>query len=113
ISAMNISSIQHVKVLAAAQKHVDNSISKTCNGATDDTVGSVDELYHLARKLGCKAVSYYRDGSREGQVLNSMKSASTDKPLEDNNLTGEPDEETERFVSPHTSETTETHRVNR
>lgn len=73
ISAMSISSIQHVKVLAAAQKHVDNSISKTCNGAKDDTVESVDELYHLARKLGCKAVSYYRDGSREGQVLNAMK----------------------------------------
>src|SRR5580765_4159723 len=73
ISAMNISSIQHVKVLAAAQKHVDKSISKNCNGATDDTVESVDELYHLARKLGCKAVSYYRDGSRENQVLNNMK----------------------------------------
>jgi ribonucleoside-diphosphate reductase alpha chain len=73
ISAMNIDSIQHVKVLAAAQKHVDNSISKTCNGATNDTLESVDELYHLARKLGCKAVSYYRDGSRENQVLNAMK----------------------------------------
>lgn len=73
ISAMAITSTQHVKVLAAAQKHVDNSISKTCNGAKDDTVESVDELYHLARKLGCKAVSYYRDGSREGQVLNTMK----------------------------------------
>lgn len=74
ISAMKINSLQHVKVLAAAQKQVDNSISKTCNGAKDDTVESVDELYHLARKLGCKAVSYYRDGSREGQVLNTMKS---------------------------------------
>lgn len=73
ISAMSISSLQHVKVLAAAQKHVDNSISKTCNGSKDDTVESVDELYHLARKLGCKAVSYYRDGSREGQVLNAIK----------------------------------------
>ena len=73
ISAMKIKSLEHVKVLAAAQKHVDNSISKTCNGATDDTVESVDELYHLARELGCKAVSYYRDGSRENQVLNSMK----------------------------------------
>ena len=72
ISAMSISSIQHVKVLAAAQKHVDNSISKTCNGARDDTVESVDELYRLARRLGCKAVSYYRDGSRGGQVLNAM-----------------------------------------
>ena len=79
ISAMQIKSIDHVKVLAAAQKHVDNSISKTCNGAADDTVESVDELYHLARKLGCKAVSYYRDGSREGQVLNSMKAAAKEK----------------------------------
>lgn len=73
IGAMDISSHQHVKVLAAAQKHVDNSISKTCNGSNDDTVESVDQLYRMAKDLGCKAVSYYRDGSREGQVLTSMK----------------------------------------
>ena len=73
ISAMDITSHQHVKVLAAAQKHTDNSISKTCNGANDDTVESVDQLYRMAKDLGCKAVSYYRDGSREGQVLTSMK----------------------------------------
>ncbi|HNQ14215.1 MAG TPA: LAGLIDADG family homing endonuclease, partial [Pyrinomonadaceae bacterium] len=73
ISAMDITSHQHVKVLAGAQKHVDNSISKTCNGAADDTVESVDKLYRMAKDLGCKAVSYYRDGSREGQVLTSMK----------------------------------------
>jgi len=79
ISAMSIKSIEHVHVLAAAQKHVDNSISKTCNGARDDTVESVDELYHLARKLGCKAVSYYRDGSREGQVLSTIPSREEEK----------------------------------
>lgn len=82
ISAMKIKSIEHVRVLAAAQKHVDNAISKTCNGAADDTVESVDELYHLARELGCKAVSYYRDGSREGQVLNTMKAETRDKRQE-------------------------------
>src|SRR5205085_7414683 len=73
ISAMNISAEQHVHVLAAAQRNVDNSVSKTCNGAVNDTVESVDALYRLARQLGCKAVSYYRDGSRENQVLTSMK----------------------------------------
>jgi ribonucleoside-diphosphate reductase alpha chain len=77
ISAMDITSHQHVLVLAAAQKHVDNSISKTCNGAKDDTVESVDKLYRMAKDLGCKAVSYYRDGSREGQVLTSMKTEET------------------------------------
>src|SRR5436309_3480424 len=74
ISAMAISAEQHVHVLAAAQRNVDNSVSKTCNGAVNDTVESVDHLYRLARQLGCKAVSYYRDGSRENQVLTSMKS---------------------------------------
>ena len=73
ISAMNISAEQHVHVLAAAQRNVDNSVSKTCNGAVNDTVESVDNLYRLGRELGCKAVSYYRDGSRENQVLTSMK----------------------------------------
>src|SRR5687767_11582878 len=68
ISAMNISAEQHVHVLAAAQRNVDNSVSKTCNGAVNDTVESVDALYRLGRQLGCKAVSYYRDGSRENQV---------------------------------------------
>ena len=73
ISALNITSKQHVQVLAAAQRNVDNSVSKTCNGANDDTVEVVDELYRMARDLGCKCVSYYRDGSRDGQVLTSMK----------------------------------------
>ncbi|PYS23057.1 MAG: adenosylcobalamin-dependent ribonucleoside-diphosphate reductase [Acidobacteria bacterium] len=73
ISAMSISAEQHVHVLAAAQRNVDNSVSKTCNGAVNDTIESVDHLYRLARQLGCKAVSYYRDGSRENQVLTSMK----------------------------------------
>lgn len=73
ISALNITSKQHVQVLAAAQKNVDNSVSKTCNGAKTDTVENVDELYRMARDLGCKCVSYYRDGSREGQVLTTIK----------------------------------------
>ncbi|HKO60150.1 MAG TPA: adenosylcobalamin-dependent ribonucleoside-diphosphate reductase [Pyrinomonadaceae bacterium] len=79
ISAMNISAEQHVHVLAAAQRNVDNSVSKTCNGAVNDTIESVDNLYRLGRQLGCKAVSYYRDGSRENQVLTSMKSSEEPK----------------------------------
>ncbi|HYX41453.1 MAG TPA: hypothetical protein VE821_07140, partial [Pyrinomonadaceae bacterium] len=73
IAAMDINAERHVHVLAAAQRHVDNGVSKTCNGAADDTVESVDHLYRLARELGCKAVSYYRDGSRDSQVLSTVK----------------------------------------
>ena len=77
---MNISAEQHVHVLAAAQRNVDNSVSKTCNGAVNDTVESVDNLYRLGRQLGCKAVSYYRDGSRDNQVLTSMKASDSTNP---------------------------------
>src|SRR5260221_11269694 len=80
ISAMSISAEQHVHVLAAAQRNVDNSVSKTCNGAVNDTLESVHQLYRLARQLGCKAVSYYRDGSRENQVLTSMKQEVKNEP---------------------------------
>ena len=82
ISAMNISAEQHIHVLAAAQRNVDNSVSKTCNGAINDTVESVDRLYRLGRQLGCKAVSYYRDGSRDNQVLNSMKASDSETKSE-------------------------------
>ena len=73
ITAMDISPEQHVHVLAATQRNVDNSVSKTCNGAESDTVESVHALYMMARNLGCKAVSYYRDGSRNDQVLTTIK----------------------------------------
>src|SRR5918997_1375949 len=79
ISAMAISAQQHVHVLAAAQRNVDNSVSKTCNGAVNDTVEAVDSLYRLGRQLSCKAVSYYRDGSRENQVLTSIKQEEKEK----------------------------------
>src|SRR5918998_5836125 len=44
ISAMSITAEQHVYVLAAAQRNVDNGVSKTCHGPRDDTLGSVDSL---------------------------------------------------------------------
>src|SRR5262249_47596505 len=75
IQAQEIGAEDHVRVLAAFQKNVDNSISKTCNGASTDTVADVDRLYRLARSLKVKCISYYRDGSRESQVLTSLKPA--------------------------------------
>lgn len=100
ISAMDITSHQHVQVLAGAQKHVDNSISKTCNGSHDDTVESVDQLYRMAKDLGCKAVSYYRDGSRDGQVLTSMKSAEKKEEVNTEELSVDMQEDHQRTGRP-------------
>ena len=83
INAYEIGGEEHVRVLATFQKNVDNSISKTCNGATTDTVADVDRLYRLARSLKVKCVSYYRDGSRDGQVLTAIKASDSTKKVEE------------------------------
>lgn len=73
VTAMDISADDHIKMQASFQKHVDNSISKTCNFTFDATHDDVRHGYLLAWKMRCKGLTVYRDGSREIQVLNLNK----------------------------------------
>ena len=59
----------HVKMQAAFQKYVDNGISKTVTLPKDATVDDVEKIFLMAYDLGCKGISIYRFGSREGQVI--------------------------------------------
>ncbi len=59
----------HVKMQAAFQKYVDNGISKTVTLPKDATVEDVEKIFMMAYELGCKGISVYRYGSREGQVI--------------------------------------------
>ncbi|RLG20206.1 ribonucleoside-diphosphate reductase, adenosylcobalamin-dependent [Candidatus Micrarchaeota archaeon] len=74
ITALDIDPIDHVKALAAFQKWVDSSISKTINMPSSATTEDVKKVYLLAYKLGCKDVTVYRDKSLPTQVLKATTS---------------------------------------
>ncbi len=84
VSANDLSPEDHVKVQAAIQKYVDASISKTVNAPKTHTVADVQKLYRLAYDLGCKGMTYMRDGSRPG-VLERVTEKVEEKKEEKHN----------------------------
>lgn len=66
VSASQLTPEEHVRVQAMVQKYTDASISKTVNAPNSHTVEDVKKLYDMAYELGCKGVTYFRDGSRAG-----------------------------------------------
>lgn len=60
---------EHIAMQAAVQAYVDSSVSKTINAPKGQSVDEVEKAFTLAYESGLKGVAYYRDGSRDVQVL--------------------------------------------
>jgi len=69
VVSMDISAADHVRMQAALQTFVDNSISKTINFPSNAEPDDIATAYLQAWRLGCKGITVYVTGSREKEVL--------------------------------------------
>ena len=72
-TALEILPEWHVKMQAAFQRHVDNSISKTINMPFEVTVDDVEKAIKLAYDMNLKGLTVFRNNSRSTQVLQCIE----------------------------------------
>ena len=61
----------HIKMMGATQPFISGAISKTVNVPKEAAVDEIMQAYVQSWKLGAKAISIYRDGSKRTQPLNT------------------------------------------
>ncbi|MGV8050641.1 MAG: adenosylcobalamin-dependent ribonucleoside-diphosphate reductase [Anaerolineaceae bacterium] len=69
VVSADIRAEEHIRIQAALQRFVDNSLSKTINFPAGTTEDEVANAFLYAWKLGCKGITVYITGSRENVVL--------------------------------------------
>jgi ribonucleoside-diphosphate reductase alpha chain len=65
----------HIKMMGATQPFISGAISKTVNVPKEASVEDIEQAYLESWRLGAKAISIYRDGSKRTQPLNTSKEA--------------------------------------
>ena len=77
-----ITPMGHIKMMATIQPFISGAISKTINIPKHNTVDDIRKIFLESWKLGVKAISIYRDGSKGSQPLNTVPEKKNDENLE-------------------------------
>ena len=70
--------VEKVRMQGEIQKWVDHSISVTVNLPNDATEEIVSKVYMAAHEHGCKGITVYRDGSRNGVLITNKEKSSAE-----------------------------------
>ncbi len=73
-TALEISPLGHLKMMAAVQPFVSGAISKTINMPQKSRVEDVSAIYRQAWEWGLKSIAIYRDRSKGSQPLEAQSS---------------------------------------
>ena len=71
----------HIRMMGATQPFISGAISKTVNVPREATIEEIEKAYIESWRLGAKAISIYRDGSKRTQPLNTSKAGVADTRL--------------------------------
>ena len=80
VTALEISAIDHMKMVAAVAPFIDTAISKTVNVPADYPYEDFKELYTEAWKAGLKGLATYRPNSVLGSVLSVTPAKKEEQP---------------------------------
>ncbi|TAM08912.1 MAG: ribonucleoside-diphosphate reductase, adenosylcobalamin-dependent, partial [Nevskiaceae bacterium] len=82
VSALEMSAMDHLRMLEAVQPYIDSAISKTVNIPADYPFEDFKELYMQAWKAGLKGLATYRPNDTLGAVLTVGAPASAAKAVD-------------------------------
>ncbi|MDD4979388.1 MAG: adenosylcobalamin-dependent ribonucleoside-diphosphate reductase [Gallionella sp.] len=80
VTALDISAIDHMKMVASVAPYIDTSISKTVNVPADYPYEDFKDLYTEAWKAGLKGLATYRPNSVLGSVLSVTPEKKEEQP---------------------------------
>ena len=83
VHALEMSALDHMRMIAAVQPYIDAAVSKTVNVPEDYPFEHFKQLYFAAWKEGLKGITTYRPNNVIGSVLEVRKDSAEPQDLKD------------------------------